>query len=188
MCIFENFSQKMTLEDLLKIDQSRKNIDQVVALIVPQPELFDQLWQIFLKDLEPQSRRAAWAIDIINEKYPLIQPAHIDQLVEVIQDFRHDGMRRHSLRIIESHQITPKNIEKLTDICFRWLEDNSMPVAIKMYSIKILERIAGEEPEIIRELIDIIEIQMNEATPGFRNIGIKTIRRLQKSIKPEYFR
>lgn len=157
----------MTLENLLELDQSRKNIDQVVALIVGQPKLFEQLWQIFLRDQEPLSRRAAWAIDIMNEKYPFILQTHIDQLMEVIQGFRHDGMRRHSLRIIESHHITPANIEKLTDICFRWLEDNTMPVAVKMYSIKILERIAGEEPEIIRELIDIIEIQMNEATPWF---------------------
>jgi hypothetical protein len=170
----------MTLDELLKLGQSRKNIDQLIEMVLNNPLMFDQLWSIFLSNREPESRRAAWTIDILNEDHPFIQQQHIDCLIHKLDEFRHDGLKRHSLRILENHNFKPEHIGILASLCFKWLETPGESTAVKAYCIKILEKIAGEEPEIKRELVDVIEIQLDEGTPGFKNIGIKTIQRLQK--------
>lgn len=170
----------MTLDELLKLGQSRKNIDQLIEMVLENPLMFDQLWSIFISNREPESRRAAWAIDILNENHSFIQQQHIDCLINELEVFSHDGLKRHSLRILENHQVKPDQIGILASLCFKWLEAPNESTAVKAYSIKILEKIAGEEPELKRELIDIIEIQLDEGTPGFKNIGLKTIQRLQR--------
>lgn len=174
----------MTLIELLQLGQSRKNIDQIVEMASNDKRVFDELWKIFVSLKEPESRRAAWAIDILNEANCLvIGEEHIIQLIDNLEKCRHDGLKRHSLRIIESHDLIAEKIGVVTSVCFNWLENPTESVAVKMYSLKILSKIAMMEPEIIRELIDLIEIQMDEATPGFRNIGYKTIIELRKSMQ-----
>lgn len=170
----------MTLEELLILGQSRKNIDQLILMVLNNPKLFNELWSIFISNKEPESRRAAWAIDILNEDHPFVQEIHIDSLISKLGEFKHDGLKRHSLSILQNHSIKPDNKGILASYCFKWLETPGESVAVKAYSIKILEQIAEEEPEIKRELIDIIEIQLDEGTPGFKNIGLKTIQRLQR--------
>lgn len=174
----------MTLIELLQLGQSRKNIDQIVDMASKDKRVFDELWKVFVSRKEPECRRAAWAIDLMNEKNCLIiGEEHLIQLIDNLENCKHDGLKRHSLRIIESHDLITDKIGILTAVCFNWLEKPAESVAVKMYSLKILSKIAVMEPEIIRELIDLIEIQMDEATPGFRNIGYKTIAELRRSMQ-----
>lgn len=175
----------MTLEDLLKLEQSRNNVDQVINMVLANPVIFEDLWFIFSQLKEPESRRALWAIDIITENNPFLKEHHIEFLIEMLPKFTHDGYKRHSLRMIERNKIPERLKGEIVDSCFKYLESSSEPVAVKMFSLKILSGIADEEPMICRELIDIVEIQMEDATPGFKNIGAKTIRNLQKIIARE---
>lgn len=172
----------MELEELLNLEPSRHNIDQVISIVKKNPSLFDILWKIYLQDKNPVSRRAAWAIDLLNEKGYVLSDDHISELMGILPSLKHDGMKRHSLRILESRPVSEEYIGRLADVCFNWLQEPASAVAVKMYSIKILTNIAEKEPAICRELIDIIEIQLDESTPGFRNIGLKTIKKLQKGI------
>jgi hypothetical protein len=169
----------MTIEELLTLEQSRRNVDQVISIVKNNPEFFDTLWLIFVSNREPESRRAAWAIDILNEDLSFLTNIHLETLIDLLPEFRHNGLKRHALRILERNVLPRKNKGQLVSICFNLLESNKSPVAVKMFSIKILARVAMQEPDLIRELIEIIEIQMNDSTPGFRSIGGKIIRQLQ---------
>ncbi len=172
----------MELEQLLRLEASRRNIDQIINMVIEHKELFDQLWSIYLQNKNPESRRAAWAIDLLNEMGLFINSNHVREIVAFLPKLKHLGMKRHSLRILECKEISIDDIGTVADICFKWLEAPESSVAVKMYSMKILAKISEKEPLISRELIDIIELQMNDATPGLKNIGAKTIRQLQKRI------
>ncbi len=169
----------MTLEELLKLEQSRRNVDQVISIIRKNPELFNTLWLIFISNREPESRRAAWAIDILNEDLSFITNTHLETLIDLLPKFRHSGLKRHALRILERNELPEKNKGQLVSICFGLLESNEAPVAVKMFSVKILASVAMQEPDLKRELIEIIEIQMDDSTPGFKSIGGKIIKHLQ---------
>lgn len=170
----------MTLEELLIREQSRANTDQVVEIITKRPELFNDLWQIFLKNENPVSRRAAWVIDLLTEKNDLLQLSHLNTLISVLPSFKHDGLRRHSLRILERNKLPEEKLGELATLCFQYLENPNESVAVKMFSTKILHNLAQKEPEISREIIDIIEIQLDDCTPGFKSIGMKVIKSLRK--------
>jgi hypothetical protein len=49
-----------SLEELLKVDSSRRNTDFIADLILKKTSLFDDLIKIYLKNEEPVSRRAVW--------------------------------------------------------------------------------------------------------------------------------
>lgn len=170
----------MNLREILHLEQSRRNIDQIIKIVNSNPELFDSLWSIFIENNNPESIRAAWAIDVLNEDLTFLDVSHLKTLVQMLPTFRHDGLKRHSLRILERNIIPEECEGELVSICFNWLESPDSPVAVKMYSLKILSGIADKEPSICRELMDIIEMQMVESTPGFKSIGTKVIRKLLK--------
>lgn len=170
----------MTLEELLLREQSRANTDQIVEIITKKPELFNDLWLIFLRNENVVSRRAAWVIDLLTEEENLLNESHLLALVSALPTFKVDGLKRHSLRILERNTIPEEKIGDLASLCFNYLENPQESVAVKMFSMKILNKLAYMEPEISREIIDIIEIQMDEGTPGFRSTGRKVIKNLYK--------
>ncbi len=172
----------MNLRDILQLDQSRNNVDQVIKMVRDNPALFDSLWSIFKENENPISRRALWAIDILTENQPFLSESHLETLIQMLQTSNHDGLKRHSLRILERNVIPESYKGILVSVCFKWLEDSSSPVAVKMFSLKILSDVAVQEPVLARELIDIIELQLVNSTPGFKSIAYKIIRKLQKEI------
>ena len=178
----------MNLRDILQLDQSRNNVDQVIKMVNDNPELFDSLWSIFIENTNPVSRRALWAIDILTETKPFLKESHLETLIQMLQLFEHDGLKRHSLRILERNVIPEDYGGLLVSICFNWLEDSSSPVAVKMFSLKILSEFAEQEPSLARELIDIIELQMIDSRPGVKSIGNKIIKKLQKEIALQGFK
>lgn len=51
----ENYS----LEELLLAEQSRANTDMLVDILRQNPATFPHFWEIFMKNSDPVSRRAA---------------------------------------------------------------------------------------------------------------------------------
>ncbi len=171
----------MELEDLLLREQSRKSTDQIISIVMLRPEVFEELWRLILLNKDPLSRRAAWAADYCAEIKPGFIINKIEELSASVPYFSSDGLKRHSLRMLSRSPLPEDNLGLLTDACFNWLQSPSESVAVKMYSMVILHRISDNIPEIKRELYDIIEIQMQEASPGFKSMGMKIMKRLSRS-------
>lgn len=170
-----------TLEHILLQEMSRRNIDLLVMLVRQNCEIFDDLFIIFLKNKEPVSRRAAWAIDIASEENPGLLLHRVDRLVHFLPQCRHDGMKRHTLRMLARSPLPSEDAHgRLISLCFDWLLAAKSPVAVKVHCIDILFRPARMEPELKRELADIIAWRMEEESPGFRNKAEKTLRKLHK--------
>lgn len=173
-----NKKPTMKLNDLLLREQSRANTDTVIEIVMARPEVFEELWHTMLLNEDPLSRRAAWAADYCAEKNPGLIRDKIEDLSAMVPRFSSDGLKRHALRMLSRSPLPDENLGILADACFNWLQSPTESVAVKMYSMVILHRISDNIPEICRELYDLIEIQMSNATPGFRNIGKKLMKKL----------
>ena len=167
------------LEELLFREQSRANTDFLIQVLKEKPLLFDDFWLILMKNTDPVSRRAAWVIDCFTEDEPQFLDGKIEELADSVPSFSADGLKRHSMRMLSRSPLPTEQLGVLTDISFKWLQSPIESVAVKMYCIVILERITKIYPELIPELCDIIDIQMDEATPGFKSIARKTLGRLR---------
>lgn len=170
----------MTLEELLLREQSRTNTDLLTAIVLKKPVIFDELWTIVLRNEDPVSRRAAWVADYCSEIQPEFIHHRIEELGLKVSSFKSDGLKRHSLRMLARSPLPDQNLGLLVDSCFKWLQSKSESVAVKMYCMVILERVCRQMPEISGELYDIIEMQMSEASPGFRSRGRKVMKLLKR--------
>lgn len=171
-----------SIEDLLMIEMSRRNTDMVSDLIFQKPELFGDLFEIFLRNEEPVSRRAAWVIDTVSEKKPDLLLSYLPTIILALPGFTHDGMKRHSLRMIDRSPIPAEQTGELMNICFEWLLSPREAVAAKVYCMDILYRLSQTEPDLKKELADSIEWRLNEGTPGFRAHGVKILEKLYKEM------
>jgi len=170
-----------TLEDLLLIEMSRRNTDAVVDIILQKKELFAELFSIFAGNTEPASRRAAWVIDLASEKEPELIAPYLDELAALLPVFRHDGLKRHTLRILARSPLpSGERLGRLVNLCFEWLLSPQEAVAAKVCCMDLLYRVSLSEPDIRQELADSIEYRMLEESPGFRNRAQKMLSRLFK--------
>lgn len=171
------------LRSFLLADNSRANTDFVGNFVRQKPELIHELWEIYLSDQEPISRRAAWIIDTVSEKEPAWVEPYLERLIDLLPSFRHDGMKRHGLRMLSRNEIPVSRTAELINLCFEWLLSTDDAVAAKMYCMIILQRMSSTIPEIRHELVDSIEYQMEEAKPGFRSVGKKILKDLYRELK-----
>jgi hypothetical protein len=178
-----NLYDYQTLESLLMMESSRRNADLVADLILRKPELFDDLFSIYLKDEEPVSWKAAWSVDIASMNNPGLLESHIEEIVEHLPSFKNDGVKRESLRMLARSPLPVEHLGLLVTTCFEWLTSSKEPVAVKRFSMEILYRISGQEPEIKKELADSIEWRMQEETPGFRAFGRKLLKLLYREMQ-----
>jgi hypothetical protein len=175
-------SENKSLADLLMVETSRRNTDLIADIIDKRPELFDELVEIFLRNEEPVSRRAVWVVDTVAEKHPHLLDRYIEPIVEMLPGFTHDGLKRVSLRMLSRSPLPQNQLGGLMNLCFDWLVFPKESVAVKVYSMEILYRISQVEPELKKELADSIEWRIAEGTPGFKNRGMKTLKKLYREM------
>jgi hypothetical protein len=174
--------QQHNFRELLLKGNSRSYTDFVADIVARHPELVGELWEIYLAIEEHVSRRAAWTIDTASENKPGWVEPFLPQLIAKLPEFNHDGLKRHALRMI-SRMPFPQGMEgELMNIAFEWLVRTTESVAVKMYCMQILYRLSANEPDILQELYDTIEFQMADGTPGFKGIGSKLMRQIDKDI------
>lgn len=169
---------ELSLEELLLREQSKANTDMIIGIIMAKPALFDELFQLVLRNSEPVSRRAAWVADYCTEMNPGLLNDRIEQLASQIPRFGSDGLKRHGLKMINRAALPSENLGILTDTCFKWLQSQTESIAVKMNCMEFLYRVTKLYPDIAGELYDIIEIQLNDASPGFVNGGKKLLKKL----------
>jgi hypothetical protein len=172
-----------SLEGLLMVESSRRNTDLVADLILKKPELFDQLFRIFLKDEVPVSWKAAWVADVVSERRPDLLEPYLDTLIAKLGTLNNDSTKRESLRMLARSPLPTQHLGVLIIHCFDWLTSSKESVAVKMFSMEILYRISQQEPEMKKELADSIEWRMQEETPGFRTHGKKLLKQLYRELQ-----
>ena len=172
-----------SLRELIMVENSRRNTDLVADLILKKPDLFEDLFTIYLLNEEPISRRAAWIVDTISEKRPELVIPYVDIMVENLPGFSHDGMKRSTLRMLTQLPLPLKEPGVLLDVCFDWLTSRDESVAVKVYAMDILYLFTTVEPDLKKELADSIEWRMQEESAGFNAHGKKILKKLYAEMR-----
>ncbi len=171
----------MEFKELFAHETSRANTDYVKEIIYQKPELYEELFELVLKNEDPYSRRAIWVFDSCDEELPGVAKPFLPRLIANLNLFDHDGMKRHSLRILSRHKIPDDQKVKVIDFCFQMLTLFEA-AAIKVHAMQILYNISQKEPGLKPELISAIELAMQEGTTGVKNRGNRMLKKLYKEI------
>jgi hypothetical protein len=172
-------STTSALDELLLLETSRRNTDFISDIVFQKPALFEELFRIFASNVEPLSRRAAWVIDTVSEKQPELIAPHLDEIIDLMLKFHHDGLKRHSMRMLARSPLpSHDHLSQLINISFDWLLSLRESIAVKIYCMEVLYRISQVEPDLKKELADSIECRLNEESAGFKNRRRKMLKKL----------
>lgn len=145
---------------------------------------FPLLMEIALTGKDQLSWRALWAADKVNELIPGIAAGWIDIMVNELRCTTHNGKKRQYLKLISLYY-PPETAESfLFDYCLDKLTSVKEDISVRVYSMQILYNISEIEPELKKELLQIIEQEMEyHPSPGILTRGRKLAARLKKEIQ-----
>ena len=160
----------MNLRQQILKEHSKANSLLIADWVGADQERFAQLLHLMLNDEYRVVQRAAWSLSFIADRHPELMAPHLEALVRSIgQPGVADAVKRNVLRMLQ-HVPLPEALHgPLMNLAFRFLEDPAQPIAVRVFSMTVLGRLALVYPELKSELRAVIgEILAREATPAFR--------------------
>ena len=169
----------MDLRRTLEREHSKPAVNKIVRYVGDSREKFSELLDIFLEGPYRITQRAAWPLTYCAEAHPEIVKGKLGILLRYLEKENiHDAVRRNTIRMLQFVEI-PANLHgRVASICLTYLKDNKQPVAIRVFSMTVLGRLAESYPELRQELRVMIEDHLPYAQPAFISRGRKILKAL----------
>lgn len=165
-------------KELLK-GHSKAQTEKIAKFIGGNPSRFTNLVHVFLAGPYRVTQRAAWPLSICVERNPALVKPHLSALLKHLNKRGiHDAVKRNTVRLLQHIDIPKRSHGKIADLCFRYLTDTNENIAVRVFSMTVLDRIASENPELQRELRMIIEDHLPFASPAYLSRARKILKRL----------
>ncbi|HTS43499.1 MAG TPA: hypothetical protein VMH01_03820 [Puia sp.] len=171
----------MKIRDMLLEEHSKKQCDRIVRYIGNDKKKFAELMKIFFHGEYRLTQRAAWPMSYCVRKYPdLIEPYFKPLLANLQKKHLHDAVIRNTVRLLQTVDVPERYHGKLMNICFDHIQSNETAVAIKAFSLTILENLSRQYPDIIPELKLIIRERWDHESAAFRSRAKKVMKAEKK--------
>ena len=176
----------MDLEKVILDEHSKAQCNKVVAYVGDDKKRFAQLMKLFFEGEYRVTQRAAWPMSYIVRKHPeLITPYFAKLFTKLSNPKEGDAVVRNIVRLLQAVE-TPKRYHgKLMTICFDFIQSNESAIAIKAFSLSILQNLAKDYPEIIPEVKTIIEERWDLETAAFRSRARNFLKAAEKLNSPK---
>ena len=161
---------------MILAEHSKAQTLKIIKWVGQSQQRFDQLMKLFLQDEYRVTQRAGWPLSYIAIKHPELARKHIGKLIKNLQKKDlHDAVKRNSVRLLQFVDIPTRYHGAIMDTCFRFIQSPTEAVAIKAFSISILEKLLPLYPEIHNEIKLIIEERWDHETAAFRSRAKKIL-------------
>lgn len=171
----------MDFNAILEEKHSKEITTYIVNEVGDSSEKFAQLIQVFTSESELITQRAAWPISYLGQKHPDLLIPYYSLFIKLLNTpNKHNAVNRNVLRAMQNVTIPKEYQGSLLDVCFKLLNSSKEPVAVKAFSMTIIENLAKIYPDIIPELKASVSSLMLNASPGIKSRGNKILRNLKK--------
>ncbi|MGK0365389.1 MAG: hypothetical protein ACI85O_002455 [Saprospiraceae bacterium] len=171
----------MDMKSQLLAEHSKANADLIKEWVGTDKERFALLVSLFLENEYRTSQRAAMVLGHIHDTYPHLLQPYLPQIIKHLrQPDIHDAIKRNIVRILQNVEIPEEHYGEVADVCFTWLEDPNIAVAIRVFSMSVLWNICQKVPELMPELKATIEDWMDYGSAGFKSRGKKVLKMISK--------
>ena len=167
------------MRELLTKKASRANSNQVVAMVGENPELYKELVELIIENESPVAEKAAWAMNHCFENGTGNFDAYYPEMTRILPDENYsDSIKRNIVRVLQFKQIPEKYQATVIDSCFGLVINKKTAVAVKAFSLGVLENMVKLYPELKNELKVCVEELMPTASSGLKNRVGHILRRL----------
>lgn len=169
----------MDLEQAILKEHSKTQTGRIVKYVGRDEKKFAELMKLFLKGEYRVTQRAGWPLSYCVQKHPeLIQP-YFKQLLDYLhQPGTHEAIPRNIVRMLQYVEIPKRFHGRVMSSCFDLISNHDTPVAIKAFSLTVLENLANAYPEIKPELRLVIEERWQYETAAFHSRAKKILKKL----------
>jgi hypothetical protein len=168
----------MKLREQLLKEHSRANCNTIVKWINGNQQRFDELFRLFLSDEYRVVQHAAWPLSYAVIQHPQLIKKHFTRLISNLSKPNiHDAVKRNTMRLLQDIYIPKKHHGVLMDTCFKYISVPGEAVAVKAFSLTVLENLSKQYPEIIPEIKLLIEENYEHETAAFKSRARKFLKR-----------
>jgi len=166
----------MNLQATILKEHSKANCNKIVNWVGNSQQRFDELFELFLKSTYRINQRAAWPLSYCVIAHPEFISKHFNRLIKNLQKTGvGDAVKRNSVRLLQHVSIPKKFHGEVMDLCFRYISSPGEAVAIKAFSLSILQNLSKDYPEIKNEIKLIIEERWPHETAAFHSRAKKIL-------------
>jgi hypothetical protein len=163
-------------KELLKA-HNRTQALRIVRYVGKDTARFKSLVDVYLEGPYRVTQRASWPLGICVENYPPMVKPHLKRLLDFLKrPGTHDAVRRNTMRLLQYAEIPKRNHGQVVNVCFEYLQQKNIAVAIKVFAMSVLRKIIDDQPELLQELKVILEDQFPFATAAFRSRARKVLK------------
>ncbi len=174
----------MTKDEIIDLISNWENSEFIFAHFNSQTEDLSPLMSLVFDDSKKVYWRAAYIMDRINEKQPELIRPYLPQIIQAISSTTSESKLRHFLKVISLNPIARDHAGLLFDHCLAIFTTNSYAIAVRVHAMQILYEISKLEPELKKELILVIEQELEQQpTAGIRSRGTRILKSLHTETK-----
>jgi len=170
----------MKLRDQILKVHSKANCEVIIKWIGDSKQRFDQLFDLFLHDEYRVVQRSAWPLSQAVIEHPEFIQKHFSKLLKNLEKPGiHVSVKRNTVRLLEHISIPQRFHGRVMNICFNYIASPDEAVAVKAFSLTVLERLSNQYPEIRRELKTVIEDRWDFESAAFRSRAKKILNKFR---------
>ena len=164
------------LTEMILEEHSKAQKDKIVAWISTHQKRFDELVEIFLTGEPIVTQRAAWPLSYAAIAHPQLVKKHLKKIITNLEKPNlHNAVKRNTIRLLQFVDI-PKSLQgEVMNICFSYIEDPKEAIAVKAFSLGVLQNLSRQYPEILPEIKMIIESRWEHETAAFKSRAKKIV-------------
>lgn len=152
-------------------------VDEVVAEVLNDPELFDPLFGAMLSH-DPRIRmRAADAVEKITIRHPEYLQPYKSQLIRQVAKINQQEIRWHMAQMLPRLQVTPAEQALIIDLLRSYLKDKSK--IVNSSAMQALADFAARDSNLRPEVIVTLEELTATGSPAMKSRGRKLLARLK---------
>ena len=175
----------MSFLEMLSTDSYRATADAIVDKIGWNQDYFNEVVDYSLTNEYPVAMRAARVAQLCAEKHPSLAVSNLERIIEFLPKAKIDGVKRCYIKLFtENVAISEleklKNLGILLDMGFQWVLNPKEAIAIRAFSLYLLNKLSKIEPDINIELLAVLEKCSIEDSPGMISVTRKLIPIIRK--------
>ena len=175
----------MIFKDVL-VDSSARLIQLVANEIDDNEILFNELLLFCFEEKKQFSNRASRVVEKISLNNPKLFLKNVDQIILKLPQLKDNSVARNFLQAIFNniHFIEDENqLGRIVNFCFSNINNAYLPIALRYYSIKIINELTQKFPELIPEFTETLQMLLNDESVGIKGYSRKLLKFHSRKVK-----
>ena len=139
-------------------NRSKNTCLEIAAYVGEDEGRFKELVDAFFKAKGKEQDWLMWVVNHTVERNPRLISLHLDKFVHMLDASQSDAVNRGIVRMLRDVPVIPEELAgEVYTKCFDLMNDVKQAIAVRVFSIRALVRIARNLPELKQELIPILQ-------------------------------